>query len=142
MSSGRHVLVVEDNPDNQLLASAILERAGFTVDVAESTAGVYERLRDREPDLILMDIELAGEDGLDLTRQLKAQAATELIPVVALTAHAMAGYEREALAAGCTGYITKPIDTRTFVNQVKAFLRPQSPRPATRNHHAPEGQRL
>lgn len=140
MTSGRHVLLVEDNPDNQLLASAILERGGFTVDVADSTAVVYERLRDRQPDLILMDIELAGVDGLDLTRQLKARAATKLIPVVALTAHAMAGFEREAIEAGCTGYITKPIDTRTFVKQVNAFLRPESPSPATGNHNTPEEQ--
>jgi CheY-like chemotaxis protein len=76
----------------------------------------------RRPDLILMDVQMPGQDGLSLTRQLKADPATVTIPIVALTAHAMDGDRELALAAGCSGYISKPIDTRTFGDQVRAFL--------------------
>src|SRR5579859_4168279 len=92
------ILVVEDNPANQLLAIAVLELGGFVVDVAESAYAALRRIGNRKPDLILMDIELAGEDGLSLTRRLKAEAATTSIPVVALTAHAMGGFKQQALA--------------------------------------------
>lgn len=114
--------MVEDNPANQLLARAVLERDGFTVEVADSAASTLLSLTEHRPDLILMDIQLPGEDGLALTREIKSLPATAEIPVVALSAHVMAGHQEEALAAGCAGYITKPIDTRTFVDQVKAFL--------------------
>jgi CheY-like chemotaxis protein len=70
----------------------------------------------------LMDVQLPGQDGLALTRQLKADPATATIPIVALTAHAMASHREEALAAGCSGYITKPIDTRLLGDQVRGFL--------------------
>jgi CheY-like chemotaxis protein len=122
MKARGRVLVVEDNPANQLLARVVLERDGFTVDIAESVASALQSLTDHRPDLILMDIQLAEEDGLALTRQLRAQPAIASIPVVALTAHAMAGNREEAIAAGCDGYITKPIDTRTFAGQVNRFL--------------------
>jgi len=79
-------------------------------------------LRDAVPDLVLMDIQLPGQDGLSLTRELKAEAATANIPIVALTAHAMTGDRELALDAGCAGYIAKPIDTRTFGEQVRAFM--------------------
>lgn len=115
-------MVVDDNRANQLLAAAVLERDGFIVDIAESAASALKSLSEHRPDLILMDIQLADEDGLALTRQLRAQPATASIPVVALTAHAMAGDREEAIAAGCAGYITKPIDTRTFADEVSGFL--------------------
>lgn len=118
------VLVVEDNEVNQLLTASVLEREGFEVDIAGTSEQALEHLRDRKPDLILMDIQLPGMDGLALTRRLKADAATANIVVVALTAHAMTGDREQTLAAGCAGYISKPIDTRTFGNQVRAFLRP------------------
>jgi len=121
------ILVVEDNPDNQLLTSEVLDRDGFIVDVAESSSAVMQSLGAHLPDLILMDIQLAGEDGLALTRQLKARPSTAPIPIVTLTAHAMAGQEQQATAAGCAGYITKPIDTRTFARLVKAFLEARMP---------------
>ena len=70
-----------------------------------------------------MDVQLPGRDGLELTRDLKAEPATAEIPIVALTAHAMRGDDEQALAAGCAGYISKPIDTRTFASQVGRFLR-------------------
>ena len=79
-------------------------------------------LRSRVPDLILMDIQLPGLDGLSFTRTLKADPSTEPIPIVALTAHAMNGDREQSLDAGCVGYISKPIDTRTFGRQVREFL--------------------
>ncbi len=126
MGVAGRILVVEDNPANQLLATEVLKRDSFTVDIAESAAAALASLSRNTPDLILMDIKLAGEDGLDLTRRLKAQVATAFIPIVAWTAHAMAGDRQEAMSAGCAGYIAKPIDTRTFVSQVRAFLRSDS----------------
>ena len=116
------ILVVEDNEVNQLLTASVLEREGFAVDVAGSSAEAMEQLRGRKPDLILMDIQLPGMDGLALTRRFKADPATANIPVVALTAHAMTGDREQTLAAGCAGYISKPIDTRRFGSQVREFL--------------------
>ena len=137
MDVADRILVIEDNPDNQLLASAVLERDGFLVDVAESAEAALRTIGLRRPNLILMDIQLAGEDGLSLTRQLKDDASTASIPVVALSAHAMVGDRQAALSAGCSGYITKPIDTRHFVDQVKAFL-VQPSEVASSDHHIQE----
>ena len=116
------ILVVEDNEANQLLARAVLEMEGYRVEIAGSAPEALEVLRDCVPDLILMDIQLPGQDGLSLTRQLKASPATRAIPVVALTAHAMTGDRELAMNAGCAGYISKPIETRTFGLQVRQFL--------------------
>jgi CheY-like chemotaxis protein len=122
MSESSLILVVDDNDAGLLLTCAVLQLDGFRVDSASSSSEVLERLRARRPDLILMDVQMPGQDGLSLTRQLKADPATVTIPIVALTAHAMAGDRELALAAGCSGYISKPIDTRTFAAQVQAFL--------------------
>jgi len=116
------ILVVDDNDAGLLLVRAVLELDGFRVDSAGSSEEVLECLNARVPDLILMDVQLPGQDGLSLTRQLKADPATATIPIVALTAHAMAGDREQALAAGCSGYISKPIDTRTLGAQVRQFL--------------------
>jgi len=118
----RNILVVEDNEANQMLARAVLELEGYAVEVAGSAAEAFDVLGGRRPDLILMDVQLPGEDGLSATRRLKADPATSPIPVVALTAHAMTGDRDLALNAGCAGYIAKPIDTRTFGAQVREFL--------------------
>jgi CheY-like chemotaxis protein len=122
MSGRAVILVVEDNEANQLLARAVLELEGFEVQVAGSADEARDTLRHLEPNLILMDIQLPGEDGLSFTRKLKADRATTTIPVVALTAHAMTGDREVALKAGCAGYIAKPIDTRTFAFEVRQFL--------------------
>ena len=122
MSKSSLILVVDDNDAGLLLTCAVLQLDGFQVDSASSSTEVLERLRARRPDLILMDVQMPGQDGLSLTRQLKADPATVTIPIVALTAHAMAGDRELALAAGCSGYISKPIDTRTFGAQVQAYL--------------------
>jgi CheY-like chemotaxis protein len=118
------ILLVEDNPANQLLAETVLEREGFLVDIAGSAAEAVRQIGAHLPDLILMDISLPGQDGLSLTRDLKSDPATSRVPVVALTAHAMVGDREAALAAGCSGHITKPIDVDKFGDEVRAFLPP------------------
>jgi CheY-like chemotaxis protein len=116
------ILVVDDNDAGLMLASVVLQREGFQVDSAGSSEEVLKSLSARLPDLILMDVQLPGQDGLSLTRQLKADPATARIPIVALTAHAMASDREDSLAAGCAGYISKPIDTRTLGDLVRGFL--------------------
>jgi len=120
------ILIVDDNPINLKLASQVLEVEGCTVDQARDAEQAQELLQHMTPDLILMDIALPGMDGLTLTRKLKTDEKLRHIPVVAMTAFAMKGDDRKALDAGCDGYITKPIDTRKFPQQVAAFLRRQA----------------
>ncbi len=120
------ILVVEDNETNQTLVRAVLELAGYRVAVAGSADEAWEAVRELSPDLILMDVQLPGQDGLSLTRELKADRATASIPVVALTAHAMNGDRELALQAGCQGYIAKPIDTRTRALEVREYLADRS----------------
>src|SRR6202795_1047896 len=124
MRTSSLILVVDDNEAGQLLVRTVLELEGFRVDSAGSSEEVLERLNARKPDLILMDVQLPGQDGLALTRQLKADPSTDAIPIVALTAHAMASDRDDALSAGCVGYISKPIDTRTLAELVRGFLAP------------------
>jgi two-component system, cell cycle response regulator DivK len=116
------ILVVEDNEANQMLVQAVLELEGYRVVLAGSTDEAREQLANETPALILMDVQLPGQDGLTFTRQLKEDPATRDIPIVALTAHAMQGDRDLAFTAGCIGYIAKPIDTRTFAHQVRSFL--------------------
>lgn len=120
------VLVVEDNEANQLLARAVLEREGYLVEVAGAAEEALEKVGETLPSLILMDIQLPGQDGLSLTRQLKASPTTANIPIIALTAHAMIGDRDATIAAGCAGYIAKPIDTSTFGDQIREILAPAS----------------
>ena len=124
------ILVVDDNPAGLLLAVTVLQLEGFQVDTAGSAAEVLERLSHRTPALILMDVQLPGQDGLALTRQLKADAETAPIRIVALTAYAMAGDREAAIDAGCVGYITKPIDTRNLGDQIRNFLSAEPVEPA------------
>jgi CheY-like chemotaxis protein len=118
------ILVVDDNPLNIKLVADVLGSEGFTVERAQDAQQAQAILKHSLPDLILMDIALPGMDGLTLTRLLKADARLSHIPVVALTASAMKGDDKKAFAAGCAGYITKPIDTRDFARQVRSFLPP------------------
>lgn len=122
MTGGHRILIVEDNEANQLLASSVLEREGYSVDLAASSDQALAVIADHSPDLILMDVQLPGQDGLSFTRRLKSDPATSGIPVVALTALAMMGDRERTLEAGCSGYIAKPIDTRTFADQVSKFF--------------------
>jgi CheY-like chemotaxis protein len=121
-AAGRLALIVEDNPDNMLLMKAVLRRAGYRTEGARTAAEAEARLQVSLPDVILMDIQLPGEDGLTLTRRLRADARTAAVPVIALTAHAMADDQVRAQEAGCDGYITKPIDTGNFAGQLAAIL--------------------
>jgi two-component system, cell cycle response regulator len=122
------ILVVDDNPLNLKLAADVLESDGYHVNRAPSAEAALERIREQIPDLILMDIQLPGMDGLALTRALKSDSATRGIPIIALTAFAMKGDEKIARESGCQGYLTKPIDTRTFSAQIAEFLKPGSRR--------------
>ena len=118
------VLVVEDNETNQMLTMAVLLRDGYRVRPAGSADEALAIIGSEKPDIILMDLQLPGQDGLALTRALKVDPATAAIPVVAMTAHVMMGDEAQALAAGCAGYIAKPIDTRTLSGDVRRYLVP------------------
>jgi CheY-like chemotaxis protein len=116
------VLLVEDNETNQLLASAVLQRDGYRVNIAASAEEARQVIGEQRPDLILMDVQLPGIDGLALTRSLRDDPTTASIPVIAMTAHAMLGDEQQALAAGCAGYIAKPIDTRKLSDTIRRYL--------------------
>jgi len=120
--SAQLILVVEDNETNQMLTVAVLERDGYRVVVAGNAEEARHQLETETPQLILMDVQLPGEDGLAFTQQLKSNPATSPIPVVAMTAHAMQGDAEMAMQAGCSGYIAKPIDTRALAEQVRRFL--------------------
>ena len=126
MSSSR-ILVVDDNEINLELARCTLEAYGFAVDCATSAEHAREQLRTRLPDLILMDIQLPGTDGLEFTRELKRSSEFKHLPIIAFTAYAMAGDEQRFRAAGCDGYLGKPIDIKSFARQVAAFLEPGAP---------------
>jgi CheY-like chemotaxis protein len=120
------ILIVDDNPVNLKLATDVLEMEGYSVEKAVDAEQAQEMLKSATPDLILMDIALPGMDGLTLTRKLKADERLKDVPVVAMTAFAMKGDEQKALAAGCDGYISKPIDTRKLPQQVAAYLLPHA----------------
>ena len=109
------VLVVEDNAANMKLTTFLLESAGHTVLTASDAEAGLTLARDRHPALILMDIQLPGMDGLEATTLLKRDAATRDIPVIALTALAMKGDEERIRAAGCDGYVAKPIAYKEFL---------------------------
>jgi two-component system cell cycle response regulator DivK len=120
--SGEHVLIVDDNPTNLKLARLVLATEGYVVSTASSAEEALEALKDSDPRLILMDLQLPGMDGLQLTRTLKAHPGTRDIIVVAMTAYAMKGDELMAARAGCDGYLSKPIDTRTLAAVVAGHL--------------------
>ena len=116
------VLIVEDNPANLALAIFLLQSAGHTVITARDAEGGLTLARDDQPDLILMDIQLPGMDGLEATALLKRDGATRAIPVIALTALAMKGDEERIRAAGCDGYIAKPLAYKDFLAVISAQL--------------------
>ena len=116
------VLIVEDNPANMKLATFLLQSAGHTVFSATDAEAGLTMARGEQPDLILMDIQLPGMDGLEATALLKRDDATRDIPVIALTALAMKGDEERIRAAGCDGYIAKPLAYRDFLAIISAQL--------------------
>jgi len=120
--SGDPILIVEDNAVNAKLFRLLLDKAGFHTQTAADAEEVFVVLAEFSPKLILMDVQLPGIDGLELTRRLKADGRYRHIPIVALTAYAMKGDRERALDAGCQGYIPKPVDTRTFADSVRHYI--------------------
>ena len=120
------ILAVEDNEANRMLIQAVLQGSGYLVLLASSATEALTSIALQRPDLILMDVQLPGQDGLALTRQLKADPDLAAIPVVAITAHAMASDRQLCLDAGCIGYIAKPFNTRTLGAEILHFLQPAS----------------
>ncbi len=121
--TGEPILIVDDNPTNLKLLRVLLQGEGYDVRTATDAEEALEALKAFHPRLILMDIQLPGMDGLELTRRLKSDARTRGIIIAALTAFAMKGDEQKALDAGCDGYIAKPVDTRTLPRLVAEYLK-------------------
>ena len=120
--AGERILIVDDNATNLKLVAYLMKANGYTVDTALDAESAIVAIRNNHPDVILMDIQLPGIDGLELTRRLKADPATRDIVIVAVTAYAMKGDQAKALAAGCDDYITKPIDTRALPETIARHL--------------------
>jgi two-component system, cell cycle response regulator DivK len=121
-ATGESILIVEDNPANRKLLSFLLTTRGYDVRAAARADEALEMLETFAPRLILMDLQLPGMDGLELTRRLKSDPRTRNIIIVAVTAYAMKGDEQRVRAAGCDGYVTKPIDTRGLPQVIAAYL--------------------
>jgi two-component system, cell cycle response regulator DivK len=122
MTGGAPILIVDDNASNTKLLAFLLTSKGYRVRTAASAPEALTVLDEFQPRLILMDIQLPGMDGLTLTRQLKADPRTSGILIIAATAYAMKGDEERARAAGCDGYLTKPIDTRRLPHDIERYL--------------------
>lgn len=121
-ASSKTVLIVEDNEDNLVIYSTILRYAGFTVlEARDGQSGVDTAAREH-PGLILMDVSIPVIDGWEATRRLKADPATAKIPIIALTAHALASDQQKAMDAGCDGYIAKPAEPRVVLAAVERYL--------------------
>jgi two-component system, cell cycle response regulator DivK len=121
----RTVLLIEDNEQNRYLATFLLEQHGWRVVAANDGPGGIAQAQALGPDLVLLDIQLPGMDGYAVARALRALPATAATPIVAVTSYAMAGDREKCLAAGCSGYIEKPINPDTFVAEIARF----APRP-------------
>ena len=120
--TGEPLLIVDDNVTNLKLVRVLLAREGYAVRTATDAEEALAVLQEFVPRLILMDIQLPGMDGLELTRRIKADPRTRDTMIVALTAYAMKGDYERILAAGCDGYVAKPIDTRTLPAVVAGYL--------------------
>jgi CheY-like chemotaxis protein len=125
-----HILMIEDNEQNRYLATFLLESHGHTVVAAETGPRGIELARAQRPALILLDIQLPLMDGYAVARALRQTPGLQDVPIVAVTSYAMPGDREKALAAGCNGYIEKPIDPTTFVSEVRRFLPPTCEEPA------------
>jgi CheY-like chemotaxis protein len=116
------ILVVEDNPLNAKLTRLVLQQEGCCVETAPNATEALEVLSRFRPSVILMDLQLPGMDGFELTRRIKQDRALDGVLVIALTAYAMKGDEDKAFAAGCDGYISKPNETRTLMSKILACV--------------------
>jgi len=118
----KKILVVEDNEINMYLSCRILKSSGYEVIEARSGEEGVELTIKEKPDLIIMDIQLPGIDGLETTKRIRESEADDEIPIIALTSYAMAGDKKKALKAGCTGYVEKPINPDTLLGEIKKYL--------------------
>ena len=116
------VLVVEDNPLNMKLIRSLLQLCDFDMLEAPDAESGIELAKKIKPDLILMDIQLPGMDGLSATQLIKNDPSLNKVPIVAITSYAMHGDEQKAKSAGCSGYIAKPIDTRSFLDTINEYM--------------------
>ncbi|MFO0554079.1 MAG: response regulator [Polyangiaceae bacterium] len=117
----RTILLIEDNEQNQYLIRFLLEKSGYRVVVASDGLSGIELAKTIAPDLVLLDIQLPGMDGYEVARTLRAIEALLATPIVAVTSYAMVGDREKALAAGCTGYIEKPINPESFVAELESY---------------------
>jgi len=118
----KRVLVIEDNEQNLYLVTFILERHGYEVDAARDGGEGIDLAARLKPDVILLDIQLPVVDGYAVARELRTNAALDQVPIIAVTSYAMAGDRDKALGAGCNGYIEKPINPETFMQQIEQYL--------------------
>jgi len=118
----KRILIVEDNENNMYLISFILKKKGFAILQAKSGEEGIEHACREKPDMIIMDIQLPGMDGLDATRRIRQSGVSGNVPIIALTSYAMTGDREKALDAGCTGYIEKPINPETFIAELEKCL--------------------
>ncbi len=130
--SGEPILIVDDNSTNMKLVRILLASEGYDVRTAADAEEALNVLKEFYPRLILMDVQLPGIDGLELTRRLKSDPATRDITILGLTAYAMKGDKERIIAAGCDGYVPKPIDTRTLPELVAGYLQPMEGKKAER----------
>lgn len=126
------VLLIEDNEQNRYLATFLLEKHGYQVLAATDGPRGIALARASMPDLILLDIQLPGMDGYDVASALRKIETLRAVPIIAVTSYAMVGDREKSLAAGCNGYIEKPINPDTFLAEIEAFL----PRPPPNEEHA------
>jgi len=129
MARTQMILVVEDDPGNREYAITVLAGQGFEVESVGSAEEALVFIGRRAPDLILMDIQLPGMDGLELTKRLKADPVTELIPIVAMTAQTMPIHQRAAMAAGCAGFIGKPATPAALAGEVWTHIKGEGLKP-------------
>jgi CheY-like chemotaxis protein len=122
LSVAVRILLVEDNPDNRDMLSRRLVRRGFELTFAADGLEAVERVSSDRPDLVLMDLSLPQIDGWEATRRIRANPESRALPIIALTAHAMAGDRERALEAGCDDYDTKPVDLPRLLGKIDALL--------------------
>ena len=127
--TGNAVLIVDDNELNLRLAETVLRQAGFDVDVARTATEARERLQERPWDAVLMDLRLPDGNGLDIVREMRVDPRMSSMRVAALTASALVADPEAAFAAGCDAYISKPIEIRTFADEVRSLIGQPPPRP-------------
>jgi CheY-like chemotaxis protein len=121
--SGKNVMVVEDNEKNRKLMRVVLKAKGYNVIEATTGEEALSLLKGNIPDIILMDIQLPGIDGLTLVKQIKADALTKDIPIIAVTAYAMKGDEQKILETGCNAYVSKPINTQELPLTIEKYIK-------------------